>query len=190
MSSEQPTIELQTVGEILDGLSHRTPAETVVITIDREGGEDAITRAELTGWSDRIRHALVEKGITVGDLVPIHLPTSTGFIAAAIGIFKAGGTPMPVSNRLPESELDHLLELAEAKVVISNALTTNQSLNIDSLRNASSNDDGTEKPEQPLIPATIGLRSPSAPPFSLRWPLSGLFRAQSAGFSSRDGLPH
>ena len=150
MSSELPTIELQTVGEILDGLSHRTPAETVVITIDREGDEDAITRSELTDWSDRIGLALVERGITVGDLVPIHLPTSTGFIAAAIGIFKAGGTPMPVSNRLPATELGHLLELAEAKVVISSALTTKQCLNIDSLRNASSTADRTEKTEQPL----------------------------------------
>ena len=150
MSSEQPTIELQTVGEILDGFTQRAPSETVVIVIDREGDEDAITRSELTDWSDRIGLALVERGITVGDLVPIHLPTSTGFIAAAIGIFKAGGTPMPVSNRLPETELGHLLELAEAKVVISNALTTNQCLDMDSLRNASSTADRAEKTEPPL----------------------------------------
>ena len=150
MSSEQPTIELQTVGEIVDGLSHRTPAETVVTTIGRDRDEDVITRAELTDWSDRIGLALVEQGITVGDLVPIHLPTSTGFIAAAIGIFKAGGTPMPVSNRLPETELSHLLELAEAKVVISNALTANQNLNIDLLRKASPTAGGTEKSAHPL----------------------------------------
>jgi len=150
MSSEPPTIELQTVGEIVDGFTQRVPSETVVTTIDREGNEDAITRAELTDWSGRISRTLVEQGITVGDLVPIHLPTSNEFIAAAIGIFKAGGTPMPVSNRLPETELGHLLELAEAKAVISNSLTTNQCLNIDSLRNAKSTVDSTEKREQPI----------------------------------------
>ncbi|MEK9808683.1 MAG: AMP-binding protein, partial [Halieaceae bacterium] len=150
MSSESSTIELQTVGEIVDGFTQRVPSETVVTTIDREGNEDAITRAALTDWSDRISLTLVEQGITVGDLVPIHLPTSNEFIAAAIGIFKAGGTPMPVSNRLPETELGHLLELAEAKVIISKTLATNQCLNIDSLRNANSTADGTEKREQPL----------------------------------------
>jgi len=150
MSSGQPTIELQTVGEIVDGFTQRVPSETVVTTIDREGNEDAITRAALTDWSDRIGLKLVGQGITVGDLVPIHLPTSNEFIAAAIGIFKAGGTPMPVSYRLPETELGHLLELAEAKVIISKTLTTNQCLNIDSLRNANSTADNTEKREQPL----------------------------------------
>jgi len=150
MSLDQPIIKLQTVGEIVDGFTHRAPSETVVTTIDREGNEDAITRVELTDWSDRIGRTLVKQGIKVGDLVPIHLPTSNGFIAAAVGVFKAGGTPMPVSNRLPEAELGHLLELAEAKVVISNALTTNQCLNIDSLRKASSTANGTEKSEPPL----------------------------------------
>jgi len=150
MAIGQATSELKTVGEILDRFATFAPVETVVTTINREGGADSITREQLANWSDRIGRTLVKQGIKVGDLVPIHLPTSTGFIAAAVGIFKAGGTPMPVSNRLPEAELGHLLELAEAKVVISNALTTNQCLNTDSLRKATSTANGTEKSEPPL----------------------------------------
>ena len=137
MPTEQTASELKTVGEIVDRFATLAPTEAVITTIDREGNEDTINRQMLTAWSDGLAQALVDAGVGVGDLVPIHLPTGNAFVAAAVGIFKAGGTPMPVSDRLPDIELSHLLDLADAKVVISNTLTTDNRIDVDSLRNKS-----------------------------------------------------
>ena len=137
MTAGQATIALKTVGEIVDRFATLAPTEAVITTIDREGDEDAISRQMLSAWSDGLAQALVDAGVGVGDLVPIHLPTGNAFIAAAVGIFKAGGTPMPVSDRLPDAELSHLLDLADAKVVLSNTLTTVNRIDVDSLRNES-----------------------------------------------------
>ena len=114
---------LTTPGEILDQISAQKPDEIVITTIMRDGSDDAITRQALKRRSDGMNQALRDAGIRPGDFVPIHLPTCTDFLVATIAVFKAGGTPMPVSDRLPDSELTQLLALAEPKVIISRALS-------------------------------------------------------------------
>jgi len=113
------TITLKTPGEILDRISHEKPDEIVINTIMLDGTDDAVTRMTLRQRSDQMALALREKGVAPGVFVPIHLPTCTDFLVATIAIFKAGGTPMPVSDKLPQNELDHLLALAEARVIVS-----------------------------------------------------------------------
>lgn len=115
--------DLQTPGEILDRISLQKPQEIVITTIMRDGSDDAITRQALKQRSDSISQALRDADVGPGDFVPIHLPTCTDFLVATIAVFKAGGTPMPVSDRLPDSELTQLLALAEPKVIISRILT-------------------------------------------------------------------
>ena len=110
---------LKTVGAILDGLAAERPEEMVVTTLSSGGDARQLTRDALRHWSDRMAAALLQGQIIQGDLVPIHLPTGNAFIAAAVAIFKAGGTPMPVSDRLPQAELDGLIELADPKLIIS-----------------------------------------------------------------------
>jgi len=113
------TITLKTPGEILDRISHEKPDEIVINTIMLDGTDDAVTRITLRQRADQMALALREQGVAPGVFVPIHLPTCTDFLVATIAIFKAGGTPMPVSDKLPQNELDHLLALAEARVIVS-----------------------------------------------------------------------
>jgi len=110
---------LKTPGEILDRISHEKPDEIVINTIMLDGTDDAVTRITLRQRADQMALALREQGVAPGVFVPIHLPTCTDFLVATIAIFKAGGTPMPVSDKLPQNELDHLLALAEARVIVS-----------------------------------------------------------------------
>ena len=123
------SVDLKTPGEILDRISIQKPDEIVITTIMRDGCDDAITRQALTHRSDSMGQALRDADIRPGDFVPIHLPTCTDFLVATIAVFKAGGTPMPVSDRLPDSELAQLLALAEPKVIISRTLTAPVVLN-------------------------------------------------------------
>lgn len=113
------TAELLTFGQTLDYFADQHPDEIVLQCAQQDGSLTATSRATLTTQSDAIARQLIAIGVNTGDLVPIILPTSVDFLIAATGIFKAGGTPMPVSHKLPASERDGLLELAQPKAVFS-----------------------------------------------------------------------
>jgi len=81
-------------------------------------GAETITYAELHRRSNRIARGLAARGVKAGDLVTLGLPNSVGFVEAAHAIWKLGATPQPISFRLPRAELQAIVELAEAPLVI------------------------------------------------------------------------
>lgn len=123
-----------TIGEALSHYAQLRPDEAVLICAKQDGSADEVSRAQLEQWSNRLAEALINAGIGRGDLVPIDLPTSTTFLAATIGIFKAGGSPMPMSYRLPEHERNGLLALAEPKIVLGNRTLEYPTLDPESMR--------------------------------------------------------
>ena len=125
------TDSLKTLGAILDDLAAIKPEETLLTTAMNSGTSETVTREALKNWSDHIAVSLLDQGVGRGDLIPIHLPTSNQFLIAAVGILKAGGTPMPVSSRLPEAELNGLLDLANPKMMISRQSFDQTTLNPD-----------------------------------------------------------
>ena len=113
------TNELLTFGQTLDYFAAQNPDEIVLQCAQLDGSITALSRHELCNQSDAIAKQLIDLGVNTGDLVPIILPTSVSFLVATTAIFKAGGTPMPVSHKLPNSERDGLLKLAQPKAVFS-----------------------------------------------------------------------
>jgi len=81
-------------------------------------GADTITYEGLHRLSNRIARGLIAKGVKTGDLVTVGLPNSIGFVAACYGIWKLGATPQPVSFRLPKGELQAIIDLAKAPLVV------------------------------------------------------------------------
>lgn len=81
-------------------------------------GAETLTYAQLHRRSNRIARGLVASGVKLGDLVTVGLPNSVGFVEACYGIWKLGATPQPVSFRLPKGELQAIIELAKAPLVI------------------------------------------------------------------------
>src|ERR1700730_9243173 len=77
-----------------------------------------LTRYELEDLADRTARAFAACGVGAGDRVTIALRNTAGFLAAAIGCWKLGATPQPVSWRLPRRELDAIVGLADPKVVL------------------------------------------------------------------------
>lgn len=77
-----------------------------------------VTWAELDRRVHRIAHALRARGVKAQDRVTIGLPNSAAFMEAALGIWKLGATPQPVSFRMPKAELEAVLDLAEPSAVI------------------------------------------------------------------------
>jgi bile acid-coenzyme A ligase len=81
-------------------------------------GPETLTYLELHKRTNRLARGLAAKGVKAGDLVTIGLPNSVGFVEAAHAIWKLGATPQPVSFRLPKAELQAIIDLAQAPLVI------------------------------------------------------------------------
>lgn len=81
-------------------------------------GDQTLTYGQLHRRSNRIARGLAALGVKAGDLVTVGLPNSVGFVEACHAIWKLGATPQPISFRLPKHELQAIVALAEAPLVI------------------------------------------------------------------------
>ena len=82
-------------------------------------GCSRMTYRELDEASDRLAAYLAGRGVQTGDFVAIRLPRSKEFIAAILGIHKAGAAYVPVDPSYPPERVDYMLEDSEAKLLIS-----------------------------------------------------------------------
>ncbi|HZU74435.1 MAG TPA: AMP-binding protein [Acidimicrobiales bacterium] len=81
-------------------------------------GDHSLTRAQLESAANRLARDLAEGGVKVGDMVTIALPNSTDWYVAFAACWKVGAVPQPVSAKLPDRELQAILELADPTAVI------------------------------------------------------------------------
>ncbi|GAB3972731.1 AMP-binding protein [Actinoallomurus acanthiterrae] len=81
-------------------------------------GTTTLSRQELDERANRFAWELRDRGVRVGDRVAIVLPNGIDFVVALLGVWKAGGTPVPVSDRMPAAEREPVLELARPTVVV------------------------------------------------------------------------
>jgi bile acid-coenzyme A ligase len=77
-----------------------------------------LSRRELIERADAVAHELIERGVGVGDLVSIGLPSGASHIVASVGTWIVGATPQPVPSNMPRAELDAVLELAKPAMAI------------------------------------------------------------------------
>ncbi|MEV5750614.1 AMP-binding protein [Actinoallomurus sp. NPDC052308] len=81
-------------------------------------GPVTLSRRELDERANRLAWELRDHGVRVGDRVAIVLPNGVDCVVALVAAWKAGGTPVPISDRMPEAEREPVLELARPKIVI------------------------------------------------------------------------
>lgn len=81
--------------------------------------EVTLTWAQLHKRTNRMARGMAARGVKLGDFVTIALPNSVAFIEACYAAWKLGAIPQPVSSRLPLSELNAIVELAETPIVVS-----------------------------------------------------------------------
>jgi bile acid-coenzyme A ligase len=100
-------------GRALAWLAAEDPDRVAVI----HGAEQA-TRRELELRSNRLARAYAERGVAPGALVTIALPNGIEFLAATLAVWKLGGSPQPVSARLPEAERRAIVALAKPALIV------------------------------------------------------------------------
>ncbi|MBK9969902.1 MAG: AMP-binding protein [Acidimicrobiaceae bacterium] len=81
-------------------------------------GDDTVTRAELVQRGDDLAVYLHQHGVRQGDMVTIAVPNSIDWFVAYVAAWRLGATPQPISWRLPQRELDAIMELADPSAVI------------------------------------------------------------------------
>lgn len=79
---------------------------------------ESITRAGLLERGGDLAVHLQGLGVGTGDLVTVALPNSIDWFVSYVAIWLLGATPQPVSSRLPQRELEALIDLADPPVVI------------------------------------------------------------------------
>lgn len=100
----------------LAGAAGDAPMITLVDTLGADAQTLSWSVAE--SRSNQLARAFAEHGVSQGDYVTIALPNGADFILACIAAWKVGAVPQPVSARLPAAELDAIVELADARVVL------------------------------------------------------------------------
>ncbi len=98
-----------------------TLAELAAADPDRPAITDAnrtITRGELDRHTNRLARAYEALGVTQDSFVTIGLPNGIEWFEATIAVWKLGATPAPVSAKLPQLELDAIVELANPSLVV------------------------------------------------------------------------
>jgi bile acid-coenzyme A ligase len=81
-------------------------------------GDEVATYAELVERIDDLACELRDLGVTERRMVTIALPNSVEWFVAFAAAWRLGATPQPVSARLPQREIDAIVELADPAVVI------------------------------------------------------------------------
>src|ERR1700751_2360081 len=101
------------IGSQISALAELAPHAPAVTCDGR-----TLTRAELDATTNRLARAYQELGVGVGDYVTIVLPNSIEWIQAAVACWKLGAVPQPLSARLPDAELQGLLDLRPPKLLV------------------------------------------------------------------------
>jgi bile acid-coenzyme A ligase len=101
------------IGAQISALAELAPDEPAV-TCDGL----TLTRAELDRSTNRLARAYAEHGVGVGDYVTMVLPNSIEWIQAAVACWKLGAVPQPLSARLPDAELQGLLDLRPPALLV------------------------------------------------------------------------
>lgn len=108
--------ERRSSGSILDYFKknvHQYPNKTAVVA---ENG--LLSYQDLDELSDQIAADLIQTGVCKNTFVALMLPRIKEFAAGIIGIFKAGGTYLPLDIEYPSERLLSMLQDSEAKVLI------------------------------------------------------------------------
>lgn len=107
------TASVPPIGTQFSQLADKSPDEPAVTCEGR-----TLSRAELDSSTNRLARAYADLGVRQGDYVTIVLPNSIEWIQAALATWKLGAVPQPLSARLPDAELQGLLELKPPALLV------------------------------------------------------------------------
>lgn len=80
-----------------------------------------VTYRELNETCDAVAKAAVERGLTIGDRVAILSLNSADYIAATLGVLRAGLVPVPVNIKLAAGSVHEIMRSAEVRLAFADS---------------------------------------------------------------------
>ncbi|MEV4643222.1 amino acid adenylation domain-containing protein, partial [Actinoplanes sp. NPDC049548] len=102
------------VHEVFTAQAMRTPAKTALIYRDQR-----ISYAELDNRADALARRLLDRGVTPGQIVGVHLGRTPELIVALLAVLKAGGGYTLLDPSFPADRLAAVLAQARAALLVS-----------------------------------------------------------------------
>ena len=102
--------------EGLEIQARKNPEKRALVATD-----GIFTFSELNAWSNRIAHALIERGVPQRSCIALLLPRTSRVIMSLFGVMKAGCAYIPCDPTYPEERVNHILGNSEAPLVITTA---------------------------------------------------------------------
>lgn len=109
---------MQTIDSLIRE-SCRTSSERPALIHKVAGTWQEISYGALWELSDRIAGGLIRSGFAAGEHAALLAPSSPRWVAAYLGILKAGGVVVPIDKELKSAELRHILTDSHARVLFS-----------------------------------------------------------------------
>lgn len=108
--------------EVIDKkILHRVLEATAAVYSEKiaiEDGEISISYRELNDRSDDIAEILLTAGLVKEGIVGTFLQSSPSYVAAIIGIMKAGGIFMPIGLDTPPNRIDYMLKKTTPSIIV------------------------------------------------------------------------
>lgn len=96
--------------------------------IDRSGSR-MTTYGQLDELSGKIAAGIIEQGCKKGDIIPVLMPRCTEYIAAEIGIMKAGCVFAPLITDYPQDRIEYIKKECKSRFVVDKAFVNDYGQN-------------------------------------------------------------
>ena len=86
-----------------------------------QSGNRTVTYRQLDEMSGKIARGIIEQGCKKGDIIPVLMPRCTEYIAAEIGIMKAGCVFAPLITDYPDERVEYIKNECNSSVILDKA---------------------------------------------------------------------
>jgi acetyl-CoA synthetase len=107
--------------DVCDRWAAAEPDRVAVLDVAADGRVTPLTYSALRECSNRLAHALRERGVARGDRVALLLPQGTAVPIVHIAIYKLGAVALPLAALFGVDALEYRLKDAGAKAIVTNA---------------------------------------------------------------------
>jgi N-(5-amino-5-carboxypentanoyl)-L-cysteinyl-D-valine synthase len=107
----------KSLGQLFDRCASLRASSPAVVCHDQ-----SVTYEQLLCWSNRLANYLTVLGVRAGDLIGISLEPCIDMIACIVAAWKVGAAYVPITDAIPESRLEHIVQDASLAVILTQSV--------------------------------------------------------------------